>query len=188
MPDKTHLEGGLKIGPPLAEYEKENFSHSQHTSEFSEAAAGSRFAGPAALLRKPTSSCYRIGAGSCCAPLLRTIASCFFQSSQSIACSARSVRRRPPRLQVGNCVGSILITVVVCGPSCLPCMSSVNGHRDGPLQIAILVTVAAFGPEWKVERSGGRVECGVEADSSDSPTRRPERSLGVAGGHRSVSD
>ena len=46
MPDKMHLEGGPKIGPPLAESEEESFSHSQHMSGFSEAPAGSRDAGP----------------------------------------------------------------------------------------------------------------------------------------------
>ena len=45
MPDKMHLEAGPKIGPSLAESE-EIFSQSQHVSGFSEAAAGSCYAGP----------------------------------------------------------------------------------------------------------------------------------------------
>ena len=46
MPDKMHLEGGPKLGPPLAESEEESFSHSQHMSGFLKAPAGSRYAGP----------------------------------------------------------------------------------------------------------------------------------------------
>ena len=46
MPDKMHLKGGPKIGPPLAESEEEYFSHSQHMPGFSEAPAGSRYTGP----------------------------------------------------------------------------------------------------------------------------------------------
>ena len=46
MPDKMHLEGGPKIGPPLAKSEEESFSQSQHMSRSSEAPAGSRYAGP----------------------------------------------------------------------------------------------------------------------------------------------
>ena len=46
MPDKMNREGGPKIGPPLAESEKQNFSSSEHTSGLSEASAGSRYTGP----------------------------------------------------------------------------------------------------------------------------------------------
>ena len=46
MPDKMHLEGGPKIGPLLAESEEESSGQSQHMSGFSEAPAGSRYAGP----------------------------------------------------------------------------------------------------------------------------------------------
>ena len=76
MPEKIGSRRGSKIGPLLAESGEESFSPSEHMSGFSEASAGSRYAGPSGPV-----SCYGIGAGSCYASLLRTISSCYFQFS-----------------------------------------------------------------------------------------------------------
>ena len=53
MPHKMNLEEDRKIGPPLAESEEETFSTSEHMSGFSEALAGSRYAGPNRFLLLP---------------------------------------------------------------------------------------------------------------------------------------
>ena len=86
MPDKMHIEGGPKIGPHLAESEEESFSLSEHMSGFSEPRLVPVTQGPAALLQKPAGFGYGIGAGSCYTPLLRTIGSCYLQSSIVVPC------------------------------------------------------------------------------------------------------
>ena len=84
MLDKIHLEGGPEISPPLAESEEKILAILNTCLGFPKPRLVPATQGSAALLRKPAGSCYGIGAGSCSSPLLRTIGSCYFQSSEGI--------------------------------------------------------------------------------------------------------
>ena len=64
----------------LAESEEESFSHSQYMSGFLKAPAGSRYAGPSGPVTETRPVLLRDW-GRCYTPLLRTIGSCYFQSS-----------------------------------------------------------------------------------------------------------
>ena len=74
-----HLEAGPKIGPLWHSSKKKLLAHLNTCMGFPKPRLVPR--GTAALLRKAAGSCYGIGAGSCYTLLLRTIGSCYFQSS-----------------------------------------------------------------------------------------------------------
>ena len=88
--------------------------------------------GPAALLRKPAGFCYGIGAGCRYTPLLRTIGSCYFQSSSIIPLSPfKGIHLSIGQATILRAPGNArrYCTTVKARNCCVPCSTCLSSSR-----------------------------------------------------------